>query len=355
MTAIVLVAGLTLLASFLCSLFEAVLYSVTPSQVEVLKQRKVKDARRLETLRADIEAPIAAILTVNTVAHTGGSAWCGALVAVEFGSAALGIFAMIFTILVLALTEIVPKSLGVRYAHALGVWIVWPLQLMMASVWPIVWMARRSMHALTGGKSRKGPTEEEVVLFARLAVRGGTVRTQEYHWVENALRLDRFTAGDLRTPRPVVDTQAAEKRVGDLVKEVADWTHSRIPIIEGRDADRVVGLVHRLEILEAAVAGQKEQTLRELMHAIRFVPASMPAHQLLELFLRKRTHLVAVADEYGGFDGVVTLEDVLECLLGEEIVDEHDEVENMQQLALRRNRFARREKKANHKEGELGG
>ena len=355
MTAIVLVAGLTLLTSFLCSLFEAALYSVTPSQVEVLKQRKVKGARRLEALRADIDAPIAAILTVNTIAHTVGAAWCGAMVAAKFGSAALGIFATIFTIVVLALTEIVPKSLGVRYAHALGVWIVWPLQLMMASVWPIVWMARRSMHALTGGKSRKGPTEEEVVLFARLAVRGGTVRTQEYHWVENALRLDRFTAGDLRTPRPVVDTLAADERVGDLIQEVADWTHSRIPVTEGGSADSVMGLVHQRDILEAAVAGQKARTLRELMCPIRFVPETMPAHQLLELFLRERKHLVAVADEYGGFEGVVTLEDVLECLLGEEIVDEHDEIDDMQQLAVRRSRFAFREGKANRKEGKEGG
>lgn len=349
MTAILLVASLTLLASFLCSLFEAALYSVTPSQVEVLKQRKVKGARRLEALRADIDAPIAAILTINTVAHTVGSAWCGALVAVEFGSAALGIFAAIFTILVLALTEIVPKSLGVRYAQTLGVWIVWPLHLMMASVWPIVWVARRSMHALTGGKTCKGPTEEEVVLFARLAVRGGAVRTQEYRWVENALRLDRFTASDLRTPRPVVDTQTAEKRVGDLIQEVEDWTHSRIPVTEGGSADRLIGLVHRLEILEAAATGQKEQTLRELMNPIRFVPETMPAHQLLELFLRERQHLVAVSDEYGGFDGVVTLEDVLECLLGEEIVDENDEVEDMQKLALRRSRSGCREGNPNPK------
>jgi len=350
MTAILLVAGLTLLTSFLCSLFEAALYSVTPSQVEVLKQREVKGARRLEALRADIDAPIAAILTVNTIAHTVGSALCGAMVAAEFGSPALGIFATLFTFAVLALTEIVPKSLGVRYARTLAVQTVVPLQLMMWSVWPIVWAARRSMRALAGGKGRKGPTEEEIVLFARLAVRGGTVRTQEYRWVQNALYLDRFTAGDLRTPRPVVDTQPAERRVGDLVQEATAWAHSRIPITEGGSADGIVGLVHRLDILKAA--DQEDQTLRELMQPIHFVPNSMPAHQLLELFLRERRHLVAVTDEYGGFEGVVTLEDVLECLLGEEIVDEQDEIEDMQQLALRQSRMVLHEGKLNFDEGE---
>ncbi|MGB5658280.1 MAG: hemolysin family protein, partial [Thermoanaerobaculia bacterium] len=348
---ILLVAGLTLLTSFLCSLLEAALYSVTPSQVEVLKQREVKGARRLEALRADIDAPIAAILTVNTIAHTVGSALCGAMVAAEFGSPALGIFATLFTFAVLALTEIVPKSLGVRYARTLAVRTVVPLQLMMWSVWPIVWAARRSMRALAGGKGRKGPTEEEIVLFARLAVRGGTVRTQEYRWVQNALYLDRFTAGDLRTPRPVVDTQPAERRVGDLVQEATAWAHSRIPITEGGSADGIIGLVHRLDILEAAAADQEEQTLRELMQPIHFVPDTMPAHQLLELFLRERKHLVAVTDEYGGFEGVVTLEDVLECLLGEEIVDEHDEIEDMQQLALRQSRIALHEGEAEPQRG----
>ena len=148
----------------------------------------------------------------------------------------------------------------------------------------------------------------------------------------------------------MVDTQAAEKRVGDVVQDVVNWTHSRIPVTEGGSADRVIGLVHRLDILEAAVAGQKEQTLRELMHPIRFVPETMPAHKLLELFLRERKHLVAVADEYGGLDGVVTLEDVLECLLGEEIVDELDEIDDMQELALRRSRFKRGEGTANPRE-----
>jgi CBS domain containing-hemolysin-like protein len=336
MTAIVLVAGMTLLTSFLCSLFEAALYSVTPSQVALLRQRRVRGARSLEALRADIDAPIAAILTVNTIAHTVGAAACGAMVAAEFGSAALGIFAALFTIAVLALTEIVPKSLGVHYADRLAVRIVWPLKLMMWSVWPIAWLARRSMQALVGDTGRKEPTEEEVVQLSRLALQGGSVRRQEQRWVENALRLDHVTAGELRTPRPVVDTLPADERVGDLVQQIADCTHSRIPVTQDGGVDRVIGLVHRQEILKAAVAGNTDCTLRELMSPIYFVPETMAAHRLLSLFLRERSHLVAVIDEYGGFDGVVTLEDVLECLLGEEIVDEQDEIEDMQQLALER-------------------
>ncbi len=335
---IVLVAGITLLASFLCSLFEAALYSITPSQIEVLKQRGAPGGRRLARLREDIEGPIAAILTVNTIAHTVGAAWCGAMVGAHFGSTAVGVFAAIFTVLVLAVTEIIPKSLGVRYAAALGPKIVWPLQLMIWSVWPIVWVAERSMRLLTGRAGPVEPSEEEVVLFSRMAERSGSVRKEEHRWVENALRLDRVSAGDLRTPRTVVDMLSADERVGDVVDR-GSWAHSRVPVTDGGDPDRIIGLVHAREVFAAAIAGRESERLRDLTHPIEFVPETMRAHELLNLFLQKRKHMVAVADEYGGFEGVVTLEDVLECLLGQEIVDESDEIEDMQQLALRRSPF----------------
>ncbi len=331
---IVIVASTTLLASFLCSLFEAALYSITPSQVEVLKKKGARGSRRLARLREDVEGPIAAILTVNTIAHTVGAAWCGAMVGEHFGSAAVGIFAAIFTVLVLAVTEIIPKSLGVRYAVTLGPMIVWPLQVMIWSVWPIVWVAERSMRLLTGHAGPAEPSEEEVVLFSRMAERGGSVRKEEHRWVENALLLDRATAGDLRTPRTVVHMLSADQRVGEVV-EGGSWAHSRVPVTDGGDPDRVIGVVHGREVFAAAVAGRQSDLLRDLMHPIEFVPETMRAHELLNLFLQERKHMVAVADEYGGFEGVVTLEDVLECLLGQEIVDEADEIEDMQELALR--------------------
>lgn len=332
---IFIVGGLTLLASFLCSLFEASLYSITPSQVEVLKQQGVRGSDRLARLREDVEGPIAAILTVNTIAHTVGAAWCGAMVGELFGSTAVGIFAAIFTVLVLALTEIIPKSLGVRYAVTLGPMIVWPLQVMIWSVWPIVWVAERSMRMLTGGGEPTEPSEEEVVLFSRMAQEGGSVREEEHRWVENALRLDRVNAGDLRTPRTVVFMLSADARLEEVVQG-GSWAHSRVPVKEGGDPDRIIGLVHAREVFAAAIEGRGEERLRDLTHPIEFVPETMRAHELLDLFLQKRKHMVAVTDEYGGFEGVVTLEDVLECLLGQEIVDESDEIEDMQEHALQR-------------------
>jgi CBS domain containing-hemolysin-like protein len=334
---ILIVAGATLLASFLCSLFEAALYSISLSGIEVLEGRGVRGARRLARLREDVEEPIAAILTVNTVAHTVGAAWCGALVGERFGSPAVGVFAAIFTVLVLALTEIVPKSLGVRYATQLGPRIVAPIQIMIWSTWPVVWAVKRMMARLKGANSSQGPSEDEVAVLARMAARHGAVSSDEHRWVENALALDRVTAGELRTPRTVVETLDAGTPLKELAEHVERWIHSRVPVTEDDDPDRVIGLVHRREVLDTALRRPDDElVVRDLLRPIRFVPESMPANELLRHFIEDRAHMVAVVDEYGGIDGVVTLEDVLESMLGADIVDEHDEVESMQALALER-------------------
>lgn len=326
-----------MLASFLCSLFEAALYSITPSEIEVLGQRGVRGARRLARLREHVEEPIAAILTVNTVAHTVGAAWCGALVGEEYGSAALGVFAAIFTVLVLALTEIVPKSLGVRYASQLGPLVVVPIQAMIWSTWPVVWAAKQMMVRLKGSSTPQGPSEEEVAVVARMAALQGAVSSDEHRWVKNVLALDEVKASELRTPRTVVETLDAATPIKELIQHVEGWVHSRVPVVEDRDPDRVVGLVYRREVLDHALRHpEQDLVVRDLMRPIQFVPGTMPADLLLKRFIEDRSHLFAVLDEYGGIDGVVTLEDVLECMLGADIVDEHDEVENMRVHAKER-------------------
>jgi CBS domain containing-hemolysin-like protein len=338
-TTIIIIAGLTLLASFLCSLFEAVLYSLTPAQVSVLKQSGSRTSKQLAGLRDDVEEPIAAILTVNTIAHTVGSAWCGAMVAEIWGSQAVGIFAAIFTFLVLAVTEIIPKSIGVRYADKLALSVVLPIRMMIWLVWPIVFVAKKAMRFVSGPAKAYSPSEAEVVATARSAALGGTMRDEEHRWIKNMVRLDKTLSGSLRTPRTVVESLPADTAIADLVQHAERWLHSRVPITEGSDLDKVIGLVYRREVFDAALTRPDANlSLRDLMHPISFVPESLPAHHLLKQFLRSHTHMVAVADEYGGFEGVVTLEDVLECLIGDEIVDEHDETTDMQLLARQNTR-----------------
>jgi len=341
-TTILIIASLTLIASFLCSLFEAALYSLTPARIAVMKRKGSPGAIRLAKLRDTIEEPITAILTVNTIAHTIGSAWCGALVGEKYGSGAVGIFAGVFTFLVLSVTEIIPKSLGVRYANQVGPNIALPLQVMIWSVYPIVWIARHAMHALTGSGGIAHPSEDEVITTAGLAAQGGTMRNQEHRWVKNALRLDQVTAGDLRTPRTVVESIDANKSIAELAQHADEWVHSRVPVTEGESVDAVIGMLHRREVFDAALMNPKaDLKVRDLMRSIQFVPETMAAHDLLEHFLKSRSHLAAVSDEYGGFEGVVTLEDVLEGLLGEEIVDEYDRESDMQVLAKSRSEAQR--------------
>jgi CBS domain containing-hemolysin-like protein len=200
-------------------------------------------------------------------------------------------------------------------------------------VWPIARPTRAAMHWLTGAKTETGPSEEEVMVFARLARRHGRVRGEEQTWVQNALLLDRVRAKELMTPRRVVEMLSASTTVDEAIARTDRWVHSRVPVFADDNPDEILGIVYRREVFDAAVAGAGGRTLGELRKRLVSVPGSMPAHELLRLFLQRRRHLVAVVDEYGGIQGIVTLEDVLEALLGEEIVDEHDEIVDLQQHA----------------------
>ncbi|MDP7062818.1 MAG: hemolysin family protein [Planctomycetota bacterium] len=330
---ILAVATFTLAASFICSLFESALYAVTPSQVELLKQRGGRGARRLEKLRADIEEPIASILTVNTIAHTVGASWCGAMVAQEYGEQSVVWFATIFTIAVLGLTEIIPKSIGVRHAASLAPRIAIPLQLMTWLSWPIARPARAAMRRFSGADGNIGPSEDEVMVFARLASRHGQLRGEESIWVENALTLDRVRVHELMTPRRVVEKLPIDMTIADAIARTDRWIHSRVPVFDPQSPEDIVGVVYRREVFDAGIDNKGDMQIGKLSRTLESVPESMKAHTLLQMFLQRRRHLVAVVDEYGSFQGIVTLEDVLESMLGAEIVDEHDEVADLQEHA----------------------
>ncbi|MFO0947106.1 MAG: hemolysin family protein [Planctomycetota bacterium] len=345
MTAILAVAAVTLTASFVCSLFEAALYSISSAQIEIMRTSRIFGAERLAKLREKINDPIAAILTINTVAHTVGSAWCGALVGKYYGEYWVGVFAGVFTFLVLFATEIFPKNIGVMYALQIAPWMAWPLQIMVWAVWPIVKFCAGLVRLFGQEQEERAPTEDEIMMMSRLAVERGQLRPQELRWVENALRLDEVKASELMTPRTVVYTLPADMPLSDVRHRSEHWTHSRLPLTEDRDPDRIVGMVRRRDVFDAIVKGKPNMTLRDLMHEIDFVPDTMRGHQLLDLFIIQKKHIACVVDEYGGFEGVVTLEDVLECMIGSEIVDEYDRHADMQQLARqkaeRRGRFPR--------------
>jgi len=334
MTAILIVAGLTLVVSFFCSLSEAALYAVSPSQAEALADEGRAGSARLLELRSDVERPISAILTVNTIANTAGATWFGSLVAAEYsdGETALAVGTAVLTFSILVIAEIVPKSLGVRHATRVAPLVAWPLQLMIWMVWPVVRASSALMHMLTG-EDTSAPSEAEVIVMARLAAQGGSMRGQEHRWVENALVLDQVRARDIMTPRTVVRSLSSDTRIADIDPKDRIWSHSRVPVTEGAGLDQIKGIVYRKHVLDELLVGNKNCTLGDLLRPVDFVPESLAGHKLLNKLVKDKVHMVVVVDEYGGVEGVVTLEDVLESLLGAEIVDEHDEVSDMQELA----------------------
>jgi CBS domain containing-hemolysin-like protein len=336
MASVLLVAAATILASFFCSLCEAALYSITPPQIELLRKRRVFGADRLARLRSNIEESIAAMLTVNTIANTGGASWCGALVGKYFGDVYVGICAGVLTLTILIFAEILPKSLGVRFSATLAPLLAWPLQVQIWLVWPVSQIGRLITRLLIGRREKSGPSEDEILVMARMAAQHGGILPQETRWIENALQLDKVRAHEIMTPRTVVYTLPANLPLSRVRQHSEHWVHSRLPLTEDREPDHIVGMVYRREVFDALVRGERDRTLRDLMHRLDFVPDTMRGHQLLDKFIKEKKHMVAVVDEYGGFEGVVTLEDVLECLIGSEIVDEHDRHPDMQLLARQR-------------------
>jgi CBS domain containing-hemolysin-like protein len=329
----------SLAGSFLCSLCEAALYGVTPTQVEVLRRGRIPGSDRLAILRRRIDEPIAGIAAFNSLAQTVGAAWTGALVGELYGNAWFGAFSSAFALTMLLLTEIVPKGVGLAWAGTLAPRLAWVIQGMVWLVFPLAALCRWLTRTITRRAPGQQPTEEEVLVMADLAAQGGTILPDELRWVENVLRLNDVTVRQLMTPREVVFSLSADQRLdsADLLGE--RLVHSRIPVTEGDDLDRVVGVVQRRAVFDHIVRKDCGKTLRELMRPALFVSEAWGGHQLLDRPMAERQHLAVVIDAIGHVVGVATLEDVLENLLGKAIVGEHDSHPEMLRLARERARF----------------
>ncbi|MBX9655886.1 CNNM domain-containing protein [bacterium] len=335
MTAVLAVSIISLIGSFICSLLEAVLNALSLAQIEVLKGQGIPQMDRLARLRSREDESFAALLTVNTVLRVAAATVCGGLVTQIYGQGWLGLFAFGFTLAVLIVAEYFPRRIAARTAAKLARYVVWPIQLVTWALYPLTafWRLLVARTVSGGLTAETAPTENEIIISSRLAAQRGMLRPQEVRWLENALRLDEIRAEDLMTPRTVVYRLPADLPLSQVQQGSQHWVHSRLPVTEDRDPDHILGVVYRREVFDAIVFGRPVKKLRDLMHKVDFVPASMRGHQLLDRFITEKKHMAAVVDEYGAFIGVVTLEDVLECLLGSEIVDEHDRHVDMQQVA----------------------
>jgi len=325
--------------SFLCSLFEAGLYSVPIGYIESLAKSGSASGRLMKKFRENVDAPIAGILSLNTIAHTVGAALAGAAAATVWGDAGLPYFSAIFTLIVLLFSEIVPKTIGIVYARQLVPWIAYPIQVLIWTLAPLIWLCQSVTRLISGGKVEHIVSSEELIELVHIGRRAGTIEADEGRAVQNILSLKNRKVHQIMTPRTVVHTLRGKQTV-EAVLQKGVPSYSRIPIVDDQDADDVVGIVLRRDILAAVAEGRNTVPMQDLARAAHFVLDSTTLDVVLRMFLERRQHMFLVIDEYGGLAGVVTLEDVLEELIGQEIVDETDEVVDLRQFAHHRRQMA---------------
>ena len=335
MTGLMLVVGAVLATSAVCSLFEAVLYAVPKTHIEMLKREGRPAGQILFQLKQQVDRPIAAILSLNTIANTGGGAMAGALAASALGASRVGYFSVAFTLAILVFAEVLPKTIGVVYARALSRWIARPLRWLVLLFRPLIALTQVATNLVWSGHQEHRVSDEEVLTLVGSGLRSGDFQRHESDMIANVLALETKTAGEVLTPRTVVFALDAATPVRDAAGNSALMKHSRVPVFD-KGPDDVVGIVHRADVLMAVARDRFEAKVEELMRPVHFVLETTPLDQLLRTFLEIHRHMAVVIDEFGGFVGIVTLEDVLEELIGHEIVDESDQVTDLRAFAHQR-------------------
>ena len=319
--------------SFICSLAESALLSMTPSFIADVHEHNPSQAKMLKRLKVDnIDQSLAAILTLNTVAHTLGSIGAGAQATIVFGSAWFGLFSAIMTLAILFLSEIIPKTLGTVYWRQLGGVVAYFVRGIIILLYPLIWISERLTKLLVRGKEPDVFSRREFSALASIGEEAGQIDPLEARIIRNLLAFGAIKVEDIMTPRSVMLAFEQNKTVAELLVDRPKLTFSRLPIYDG-DLDNITGFVLKTDILLAKVNHAVQKPLTQFEREISFVFSKMKLFDLLELMLKNRIHIAITVGEYGEVKGLVTLEDVFETLLGLEIVDEIDRVEDMQALA----------------------
>lgn len=332
MGVLLLYVALALGVSFLCSIMEAVLLSVTPSYVAALEREGHVIGERLHEMKEDIDRPLSAILSLNTIAHTVGATGAGAQGAIVFGEAYAGIIAGVLTLLILVVSEIIPKTLGAVYWRTITPTVVRLLVPTIVLMWPLVKLSQGLTYLLSRDEDEAAFSREEFTAMAELGEEEGVFEEKESRILRNLFRFNSLRVKDVMTPRTVVFDLPEDQTIGEVVDGHDEFRFSRIPVYDD-DPDDVTGYVLKDEMLLRAAQEEHDVSLEEISREILVVRETLPLPDLLERLLDRLEHIALVVDEYGGVAGVVTMEDVVETLLGLEIVDEADSVEDMQALA----------------------
>jgi len=323
-----------LFGSAICSSSEAALFSVSPIKVRQLAQSKNPSALALLAIRQKMNRPIATLVILNNVFNIIGSIVIGSTAATLLGDAWLGLFSAFLTFLIIIFGEIIPKTLGERYAERLSLLIALPLTWLTFLFTPLVWMMEKVTAPLTQGNKQPTTNEAEIQLLANIGREEGIIEDDEADMIQGVFRLNDLTAVDLMTPRVALTYLEGGLTLAEYKQKILASQHTRVIVVED-SIDQVIGVALKDELLSAMIEGNNTQKVATLTREARFVPEMVRADKLLKAFQENREHLMVVVDEYGGVAGVVTLEDVLEVLTGE-IVDETDRIVDLQEIARKR-------------------
>jgi CBS domain containing-hemolysin-like protein len=334
-TSLIIFVLLALGFSFLCSIWEAVLLTSSFSHIELLVKQEKRAGRIMRHHKQNLEQGISAILTLNTIAHTVGAAGAGAQAAIIFGNKWIGLISAILTLLILIFSEIIPKTLGAFYWKQLVPFTAYGIKVIVWILYPIVWGARSLSGLITPIRQEPTISRSELEVLAKIAAREGALEKKEHFIFENLLHLRRVRVSDIMTPRTVVFMLQQDMTVGEVFANHRVLAYSRIPVYK-ESMDDVTGLVLRYHILSTAAEDKNQLRLQEISRPIHPVPETLSVARVLGEFTKRREHIFLVINEYGGTEGIITLEDAIESLLGAEITDETDLVADLQVLAKQR-------------------
>jgi CBS domain containing-hemolysin-like protein len=335
MTLLFVYLFIALFTSFICSILEAVLLSTPLSFLKAKVEQGDSDAITFIKLKEDIDKPLSAILSLNTVAHTVGAAGVGAQATIVFGEAYFGVVSAILTILILVLTEIIPKTLGANYSRELMGIAAKSINIMIFITYPLVVISAVLTKMLSRSEKELTTSREEISALASIGTEEGIFGEKENKIIQNLIKLKGIKISEIMTPRIVVVVANEEMTLQEFLNN-KDFLHfSRIPIYEG-NRDNITGYIFRELVFEKLAEDQFDLKLKDIRRDIVTFPKITTLFDAWEELLHNKEQISLISDEYGGMDGIATLEDIIETLLGFEIVDEKDKVEDMQQYAMER-------------------
>ena len=324
--------SLAVIVSFLCSLMESVILSASYTHIETLSQKGAPYAPRLKEMKYQISKPLSAILTVNTIANTLGSAGVGAQVHKLYGSSFVTAFSVLLTFVILIFSEIIPKTLGTSYWKVFLPGAVYIIQALIFICYPFVKLSR-FVQKLFRVRSRH-ITREDIIGAAQMGVNEGAIYKNEGELVKNILKLKSKKVSEIMTPRTVITAFNRNMTIKEILTKYQPLRFARIPVYE-ESLDHIIGLTHRYKILEARSQDCDKLTVDNYLRPIHTIPESISITAALDQFIKRKEHIFLVVDEYGSLSGLVSMEDVVETILGIEIVDELDSVADLREQALK--------------------